>query len=106
NNTQAKGRSKSCPAPPLPPAVKHVDPNKGPTAGGTTVKIVGSGLSGAEKVMFGATEATIVEVVSDKEVIVTSPAAAEEGIVDVTVTAKVGTSTTGDKDRYNYTNKK
>ena len=105
NNTQAKGRSKDCPAPPLPPTVKHVDPNKGPTAGGTTVKITGSGLTGTEKVMFGATEAAIVKVVSDKEVIVTSPAAAE-GQVDVTVTTKVGTSKTGDGDRFNYTNKK
>jgi hypothetical protein len=90
-NNQGKGRPKGCPAPPPPPSVKHVTPDKGPTAGGTAVVITGSNFSGAEKVAFGGAEVAFT-LVSDKEITTTSPAG-EAGHVDVTVTTPQGTST-------------
>jgi hypothetical protein len=91
-NSQGKGRPKGCPAPPPPPTVKHLSPDKGPTAGGTAVVITGSAFSGAEKVSFGGVEVAFT-VVSDKEITTTSPPAGEAGHVDVTVTTPQGTST-------------
>jgi IPT/TIG domain len=90
-NSQNKGRPKGCPAPPPPPSVKHVTPDKGPTSGGTAVVITGSDFTGAEKVAFGATEVAFTPV-SDHEITTTSPPAAEQGKVDVTVTTPQGTS--------------
>ncbi|HXD55537.1 MAG TPA: IPT/TIG domain-containing protein [Solirubrobacteraceae bacterium] len=100
-NTQNKGRPKGCPAPPPPPSVKHVTPDKGPTAGGTAVVITGSAFTGTEKVAFGATEVPFT-VVSDTEITTTAPAAAAEGTVDVTVTTPQGTSTK--KGHFEYKN--
>ena len=40
------------------PTVSAVAPNRGPTAGGTTVIITGGNLNGATAVSFGATAAT------------------------------------------------
>jgi hypothetical protein len=102
-NTQTKGRPKGCPAAPLPPQVKDVDPDKGKTEGGTAVTIEGSGFTGAEKVMFGSTEVAFT-FVSDKEITTTSPAAAEEGTVDVTVTTPAGTSAKSGGDHFTYKN--
>ena len=47
------------------PSVTAVTPGSGPTTGGTTVTITGTGFSGVTKVAFGAVLATSFTVVSD-----------------------------------------
>ena len=47
------------PAPPIP-TVTSVSPNYGPPAGGNSVTITGTGLTGATKVTFGATPVSLV----------------------------------------------
>jgi hypothetical protein len=89
-------------APPPAPAVTSVSPTSGPTAGGTTVTITGTNLTGATAVNFGTASATNVTVVSDTTVTATSPAGT--GAVDITVTVPgAGTSTTNANDQYTYT---
>ena len=72
------------------PTVTAVSPNNGPTAGGTSVSITGTGFTGATAVDFGANAATGVVVNSATSITATSPAGT--GAVDVTVTAPGGTS--------------
>ncbi|WP_181804146.1 IPT/TIG domain-containing protein [Streptomyces shenzhenensis] len=73
------------------PVVTSVSPSQGSSAGGTTVTINGSGLTGAVAVRFGSALASNVVVVSDTQITATTPAGA--GTVDVTVTGPGGTST-------------
>ncbi|MGP3967553.1 IPT/TIG domain-containing protein [Streptomyces sp. 6N223] len=61
----------------------------GPTAGGNTVTVFGSGLSTATAVNFGANAATPT-VVNDGQLTVTVPAAAAAGVVSVSVTTAGG----------------
>jgi hypothetical protein len=93
NNTQTKGKPKGCPAPPSPPSVKKVSPDKGPLAGGTTVTITGSGFTGVEVVKFGSTEASGVNFVSDTTITVTSPSGV--GKVTISVKTPYGTGSGG-----------
>ena len=85
---------------PPAPTVTQVSPSAGPTAGGTAVTITGTNLTGATAVSFGSTPATSFTVTSSTQISATAPAGA--GIVDVTVTTAVGTSTTSAADRYAY----
>ena len=87
-------------APPIP-TVTSVAPSAGPTAGGQAVTIVGTGLTGATKVVFGTTAATSVTVVSDAKITATSPVHAV-GAVAVHVTTPGGTSPTVSGDQYTY----
>jgi hypothetical protein len=87
-------------APPAP-SVTTLSPTSGPTAGGTTVTITGTNLSGATKVSFGTAAATTVNVTSPTSLSATSPAGS--GTVDVTVTTAGGTSPTTSADRFTYT---
>ncbi|MEU9246766.1 IPT/TIG domain-containing protein [Streptomyces sp. NPDC048385] len=73
------------------PVVTSVSPSQGSSAGGTTVTINGSGLTGAVAVRFGSALATNVVVVSDTQITATTPAGT--GTVNVTVTGPGGTST-------------
>ena len=50
------------------PAVTALEPTSGPAAGGTTVKITGTNLTGASEVKFGSAKATGVKVESATEV--------------------------------------
>lgn len=61
----------------------------GPTAGGNTVTLTGSGLATATAVSFGANAATPT-VVNDSQLTVTVPAGAAAGPVSVTVTTAGG----------------
>jgi hypothetical protein len=54
------------------PAISSVSPTSGPVAGGTTVTILGTDLSGATSVSFGGTSATIVSN-SSTQIVVTAP---------------------------------
>ncbi|HEY5835614.1 IPT/TIG domain-containing protein [Streptomyces sp.] len=63
----------------------------GPTAGGNTVTVSGTGLSTATSVSFGANSATPT-VVSDSQITVVVPAGAAAGPVGVSVTTAGGTN--------------
>ncbi len=66
-------------------AISSVEPNTGPTAGGTTVTIVGAGFWHSTSVSFGGVASPAVTFVSSTELQATTPARAG-GTVAVTVT--------------------
>lgn len=72
--------------------VSTITPNTGSTAGGTAVTIAGTNLQGVTNVTFGGAGGTALNVVSDTEVTVTTPAHAS-GAVDVVVTDDSGAVT-------------
>jgi hypothetical protein len=76
------------------PAITAVSPSSGPTAGGTSVTITGSGFTGAVAVNFGNGQATYT-VNSDTQVTVTVPAGAATGPVDVTILGPNGPNPIG-----------
>ena len=82
------------------PTVTSVSPNFGPQAGGTSVTITGTDLSGATAVLFGATTATSYVVNSATQITATSPAGT--GTVDVRVTTAGGTSAISGADQFSY----
>ncbi|MDZ3832818.1 MAG: putative Ig domain-containing protein [Sphingopyxis sp.] len=82
------------------PTVAGLSPTSGPAAGGTTVVITGSNLSGASAVTFGGTAATGFTVNSSTQITATSPAGA--GAVDVRVTTVGGTSSVSASDQFTY----
>ncbi|MFJ9468014.1 IPT/TIG domain-containing protein, partial [Streptomyces caniferus] len=71
------------------PVLTSVSPVSGPSGGGTSVTLSGSGFSGASAVRFGAVSASFV-VVSGTQITATAPAGS--GTVQVTVTGPGGTS--------------
>jgi len=73
------------------PTVMGVAPTSGPTGGGTTVTITGTGFTGAGKVAFGHVAATSFTVVSDSKINAVTPAQGP-GTRDVTVTTAGGTN--------------
>ena len=81
------------------PTVSGVSPSSGPTAGGTSVTITGTGFISGATVAFGATAATGVTVVSGTEITATSPAESA-ATVNVTVTTTGGTSATSSADQF------
>jgi len=86
-----------------PPAVTSISPASGPSAGGTTVTVNGSGFSqatGATGISFGGVAATNVKCGHTNQCTATSPAGS--GVVDVTVTAGGATSVTSVADRFTY----
>ena len=85
----------------IAPAVLGISPSAGPTTGNTSVTITGLNLSNALGVAFGGVPATISSN-TDTTLVVTSPAAAGAGIVDVTVTTAGGASNTSNADRFTY----
>lgn len=91
---------------PPTPTVDALSPSTGPAAGGTLVKVTGTGfiaVSGATGVKFGATNATSYFVQDANTIYAVAPAQAA-GTVNVTVTNTTGTSaTTGTGNDYIYT---
>ena len=85
---------------PAAPTVTNVNPNTGPTSGGTSVIITGTNFSGATAVRFGSNSAGSFTVNSATQITATSPAGI--GTVDVTVTTPGGTSATSSADRFTY----
>lgn len=79
------------------PSVTGISPSSGPAAGGTSVTITGSGLSGATMVDFGGVGA-VMTVNSDTEIIAISPPGT--GTVDITVMTPGGAFTTGPEFSY------
>ncbi len=80
------------------PEVTGVSPSTGPTAGGTTVTLTGSGFTGATAVMFGAAPATSFTIHSDTQITAVAPAG--NGSVNVTVTTPAGTSATSSSNAF------
>src|SRR6185369_14888928 len=76
---------------PQPPTLTSVSPNSGPTAGGTSVNIVGSNFSSGATVKFDTSAATNVTVASSTSITATVPAHAA-GPVNVVVTNSNGQS--------------
>lgn len=68
----------------VPATVTGLTPTSGPTTGGTTVTIDGSGLADATGVLFDGVAGTIVGSPSDTQIVVVTPPGAA-GPVDVTV---------------------
>ena len=97
--TAASGNPPPPPPPAHPPAVSRVSPGSGSAAGGTSVTIAGTNLSGATAVHFGAA-AAIFNVKSTTTVTATAPSGS--GSVDVTVTTPAGTSAAVSRDRFTY----
>jgi hypothetical protein len=81
------------------PSVTSVTPNAGPTAGGGSVTIGGTGFVTGATVMFGGMGAAV-NSVTPTAISVTVPAGT--GTVDVTVTTSGGTSLTSVSDEYTY----
>ncbi|WP_039825302.1 IPT/TIG domain-containing protein, partial [Nocardia testacea] len=73
------------------PTLSTVSPASGTAAGGTTVTITGTALTGATTVSFGATPATSFVVDSDTQITAIAPSGAA-GTILVTVTTPGGTS--------------
>src|SRR5215475_9526395 len=88
------------PAPALAPTVTNINPNTGPTSGGSSVTITGTNFSGATAVRFGSNAAGSFTVDSATQITATSPAGV--GTVDVTVTTEAGTSAISSGDRFTY----
>lgn len=86
------------------PTVTSVTPNQGPTAGGTTVTVSGSGFVPGEAVHFGSTAGTNLVVLSGGTLLVTAPSEAA-ATIDVTVVNSApgtGTSATSAADQFTY----
>jgi hypothetical protein len=83
------------------PAITGISPSSGPSAGGTSVTITGSGFTGATRVAFGGVVATSFSVVSDTQITAVSPA--QSGAHYVVVTGRGGTSPTVTAAIYTYT---
>ena len=83
------------------PTVSNVSPNRGPDAGGTSVTVTGTNLTGTTAVYFGAVQGTSIVVGSATSLTVTSPAQTS-ATVDITVVTPGGTSLTSAADVYTY----
>jgi IPT/TIG domain len=83
------------------PVVVRVSPKMGPAAGGTSVKVLGSGFAAGSTVSFGASAARSVTFDSEKELTAVAPAGAETVFVTVT-TPFAGTSVDAENGRFGY----
>ncbi|MFT4218614.1 MAG: IPT/TIG domain-containing protein [Micropruina sp.] len=84
------------------PTVREISPTSGPEAGGTTVTITGSGFTELTQVTFGGVPGTNLNVISSRKLTVTTPPR-KDGVVDVLVTGRYGTSQPTTATRYTYT---
>jgi hypothetical protein len=93
----------------LVPVITSLEPNHGPTSGGTTVTIHGEPLENARSVHFGTVEGRILheecdgecEIVPYRTLVVESPPHAA-GTVDVTVETAQGVSVASPGDKFTY----
>jgi IPT/TIG domain len=83
------------------PVVTKVAPKTGPSSGGTSVTITGTGFAAPATVRFGAAQAAGATVNSATSITAVSPAGSA-GTVDVTVTTESGTSAPVKKDHFKY----
>jgi hypothetical protein len=83
------------------PRLTSTSASSGPTTGGTTITITGTGFSGVTGVSFGATAATSFTVSSSTSISAVA-SAAPAGAADVTVTNAGGTSATSAADQFTF----
>jgi hypothetical protein len=83
------------------PTITSINPTQGPTAGGTTVTITGTGFTGATAVNFGATAATSFTVVNDTTITAVSPVGTN-GVVRISVVTPLGTTADTAADNFTY----
>lgn len=83
-----------------PPTVTSVNPRSGPSAGGQTVTITGSGFTAGSRVLFGS-KAAVAATPSGTSLRVKVPPH-HAGTVDVRVVTAYGESAVGTGDRYVY----
>ncbi|MEV8422826.1 IPT/TIG domain-containing protein [Streptomyces niveus] len=57
----------------MPPTISSINPSQGPTTGGTTVTLTGTGMTGSTAVRFGSTNATSFTVNSATQITAVSP---------------------------------
>jgi len=74
------------------PSIATVSPLFGPPAGGTSVRLTGSGFTGTTRVLFGSVPAQSFKVDSDGQITTVSPPYAGVQEFDISVTTPVGTS--------------
>jgi hypothetical protein len=85
------------------PTVTGLDPDTGTSAGGTSVAITGTALTGVSSVKFGGAAATDFTVNSDRSITATSPAGTADSLVVVVVHGPRGPSSTlGQGITYRY----
>jgi hypothetical protein len=82
------------------PTVSGLNPDHGNSAGGTVVKITGTGLHYPRAVKFGTAAAMSFGANSDTQITAVAPAGTAGSVVDVTVTTMGGTSATSAADQY------
>jgi hypothetical protein len=83
------------------PTVTKSAPGKGPAAGGATVRIIGTNLTGATEVRFGSVSAPSFHVVSSTQITATTPAHVG-GTFSVAVTTAGGTSSAASNPHYKF----
>ncbi|HTY97395.1 MAG TPA: IPT/TIG domain-containing protein, partial [Solirubrobacteraceae bacterium] len=83
------------------PLISALEPDTGPTEGGTEVVISGANFQGATAVSFGFAAATSFEIVSPSTIRAVAPGGSS-GAVDVTVTTPEGTSAVNPHDEFTY----
>jgi IPT/TIG domain/Divergent InlB B-repeat domain len=82
------------------PSITGISPNHGPAAGGTTVTITGTNLSGATAVKFGSENAESFSVNGPTEVTATAPPCTSGETIDVLVATPGGVSANTAADKY------
>ena len=83
------------------PALTSLSSSSGPTGGGGSVTLTGSGFTNASQVLFGTTPADSFTVTSDTSITATVPYASA-GAVTVTVSTPGGASAAGSGTTYTY----
>ncbi|MCP4920987.1 MAG: hypothetical protein GY913_29175 [Proteobacteria bacterium] len=83
-----------------PVCITGISPGWGPKEGGTGVEISGWGFGGEPTVRFGNFAIESITSFGDEKVVVTTPASAVEGSVDITVESDVGSYTAFDGFAY------
>jgi IPT/TIG domain/Concanavalin A-like lectin/glucanases superfamily len=87
------------------PSISSVSPHAGPTTGGTTVTITGTGFAGATAVKFGTTNATSFAVNSATAITAVAPpwtGGPDGGWINTSVTTPTGTSLVAPGDGYRF----
>jgi hypothetical protein len=84
-----------------PPTLSGISPTFGPSSGGTSVTITGTGFTTATDVLFGAASASSFVVNGDTSITAVAPAA-DGGIVDVTVVTAGGSTAPQAADEFTY----
>ena len=83
------------------PRVTGISVNEGPTSGGTSVIVTGTGFALATAVSFGGVPAAGFTITSGVSITAVAPVA-PSGTVDVTVTSAGGTGATGSFDQFSF----